>query len=316
MRNVVWLWVFLFSVRSFAQTERIITYENGNPEYIVYYEGNAIQRNICLSPTGDTIYSWDINKKMFIDYPLTGEYLSRAEYSDFKKQILTRHNTATGDSTNNLGDIIPVSPLATEWKMMHDYFFKKCPIYTKVINEGPFSIHIAYQGSERSGPFKKYYNGFLVESGQYVNDERKGIWTYHPYQYYPYSDLVIVNIWGKDFSILYALMPGAIIIILSFIIGRSAVKNDTYSFYFYGVLLLAIVSLLLRLYLPYDRERIIVKEIVPATWFTLWHLMILLSVINLFFSRRTKPPVIVNMACLLIGLSFSIFVIFFKHLNF
>lgn len=316
MKQILLFLILLISLHSYAQYERIITYPNGSTEYIVNFENDVVQKTICLSPNGDTIYSWNLTRCTFTDYPITGVFLTANEYKAFKQQLLTRHHIPLKDSDEALISLTPTPPTVSEWKMMHDHFFKGCGVYTMIIREGEFTIVTMYERNVQHGSFKKYYQGLLVVSGQYKNGERYGFWTYHPYQYYPYDDIVLVNIVGKDFSLLYAVLPAFILICLLFVAGTYAIKTDTYHIYFYVVTLAAIIALFFRLYLKYDRQNIWIKEIVPSVWFTLWHAMIMLSVINLFFSRRTKPHVLVNMTCLLVGLAFSIFVVFFKYISF
>jgi hypothetical protein len=316
LKSILLFLILLIPILTYGQYERIITYPNGSTEYIINFENDVVEKTICLSPYGDTIYSWDISKCVFIDYPLTGTYLTAKEYSAFKQQLFAKHHIPYRDSATALLSLTPPSPAVSEWKMMHDHFFKKCGVYTMIIREGEFTIVTTYERNVQQGSFKKYDNGLLVVSGQYTNGERSGLWAFHPYAFFPYDDIEIVNIMGKDFSLLYAILPALILISILIIAGRYAIKTDRYHIYFYIVALLAVIALLLRLYIKYDRQNIWIKEIVPATWFTLWHSMITLAVINLFFSRRTKPPVIVNMICLLVGLAFSIFVIFFKYISF
>lgn len=316
MKRLLLFLLLFISVRSYAQYERIITYPNGSTEYIVNFENDVVQRTICLAPNGDTIYSWDLTKCMFVDYPLTGIYLTANEYRSYRQQLLIKHKLDPKDSSRALLSLVPTPPTVSEYKMMHDHFFKGCGEYTMIIREGAFTIKTAYVHNIQQGPFKKYYYGLLVVSGQYKNGARYGLWYYHPYPYYPYDDIVLVNIVGKDFSLMYAILPAFILICILFIFGRFAIKIDKYHVYFFFVTLAATIALFMRLYFKYDRENIWVKEVVPAVWFTLWHTMIMLSVINLFFSRRTKPHVLVNMICLLVGLAFSIFIVFFKYISF
>ncbi len=316
MRCIFTLFILLIVAHSYAQYERIITYPSGKTEYIVNFENDVVQKTICISPNGDTIYSWDLQKTVFNDYPVTGIYLTPNEYKAFKQQLFAKHNINSKDTPIALNELTPPAPTISEWKMMHEHFFNEVPKYTLIIHEGEFTIVTDYENKIQQGSFKKYYHGLLVVNGQYENGERTGLWTYHPYPYYPYDDIEIVNIFGRDYSILYYLFPSLLLIIVLIIAGRMTIKNDVYHLFFYIVMLFAAIALILRLYLPYNRENIWIKEVVPAAWFTLWHALILLAVINLFFSRRTKPPLLINMICLFVGLSFSIFIIFFKHLNF
>jgi hypothetical protein len=309
------LFFFFVTTRLCAQSDSIISYASGQPKYVLTFLGDSLEKNIYLSPLGDTIYKWDISKAEITEYPVTGDYLSHKEYDPLKKQ-LSKDNTGSIENIPQINISAASPPSSEEWGAMHSFFLKKCVNYTQVLREGSFTIVTAYKNHVQSGIFKKFYNGGLVVSGQYLDGKRNGFWTYTPYHYYPYYDITFFDRREKEWSFIYSVLPAALALMLLTITGRYF-REKRYQYYFYAVMVFALASLLLRLCIPFERDNVWIRFVIPALWFVFWQAMIVLATVNLFFSgRRTNTHPVLNVFCLLAGLSFSIFVIFFKHLDF
>lgn len=296
-----------------AQTDSIVRYGNGRPQYILTYQDNILTKNIYLSPAGDTIYKWDLIRSEVTEYPITGEYLLQKEYESEKKPLLS---VSPLENAPQLITAIATPPSAKEWGVMYHIFFERCKIYTQIIREGSFTIVTQNKNGVLSGPFKKYYKDAPVISGQYKNGKKSGVWQYRPYHYYPYYDVTFFDPWQREWSFIYSVVPALLSFILLVAIGLY-LKGAGYQYYFYAVIVCAIVVLLLRLAIPFDRENVWLRFVIPAIWFVFWQVMTILAIVNLFFSgRRTNTHPVLNVVCILLGFSFSIFILFFKHLNF
>ncbi|MBA3827760.1 MAG: hypothetical protein H0X33_02380 [Taibaiella sp.] len=315
MRRIFLFLLFISSYCAQGQEVTIITYPNGAPQYLITHTGDTILKNVCLSVFGDTIYTWDTRTATFTDYPITGMYLLPTEYDTFKKQLLTRH--AIDKKQIDITTLSPPSPRKNEWNLMYEYFFKRCPDHKIIVRQGPFTVVTGYRNNIQDGLYQKYYKDTMVVQGQYKNGSRSGIWTYHAYTFYPYEDKEVADLYGKSFSLYYGIIPGMILAIFILLFGiQAAGSNNYYLIYFYVVILLSCIALYIRLDVIYDRQNIWIRETIPAIWFSLWHCMMLQAAVNLFLSRKLKTPVFLNMVCILVGLAFSFFILFFKHLNF
>ncbi|HXS36447.1 MAG TPA: hypothetical protein VN721_07080 [Flavipsychrobacter sp.] len=315
-RNILICCLF-FSYTLYGQNDSVIKYVNGNPKYIQTYEDGVLKKNIYLLSTGDTVYKWDINKCLFTDYPVTGIYLLEDEYKAYNKQLLrTRGDLVQQKAT--MGNVpLNTSPTTREWRSAHDIFFKKCADYTKVIHEGDFTFVTAYKNGIQSGEFKKFYLGKPVVYGSYKKGHTHGIWIYHPYKFYPYTDVVIMNLYGRDWSVMYSIIPAIFLILLLLIIGKYTFRVDKYNAYFYTVAGLAFITLWLRLDYNHRPQNAWIRETIPTTWFVIWHAMMLLSIINLFLlGKRTNAFIVVNIILLLVGLILSMYILFFRHMQF
>src|SRR6185312_5289285 len=144
-----------------------------------------------------------------------------------------------------------------------------------------------------------------------------GIWIYHPYKFYPYYDIVVTNLYGRDWSIMYSIIPGIFLILLLLIIGKYTFRVNVYDAYFYTVTCLAFVTLWMRLNYNHQPQNAWIRETIPTTWFVIWHAMMLLSIINLFLlGKKNSAFIVVNIILLLVGLILSMYVLFFRHMQF
>lgn len=298
----------LMSVNSYGYQETVYRYSNGKPKYILGYEHDTIISNTFLSEAGDTIYSWDLPQKQIIEFTFLGEYLLPKEYDSLKTQLhLNKH----------IGNAyLSHPPHTVEWTKMHDRFFHICPVHTRILREGDFTIYLGNRHGVADGVFKKYYKNQLVLDGKYNNGHRTGLWKYYPYYFYPYKDVTVFDVLGKEYSLIYGLPYAAIALLLLFAGFKIAGTTKTFNIYFYSVLVIAVAALLCRLYIPFNRYNVWIKYTIPMLWFTFWHAMILMCTIDLFFIKKTNTRPIVNVICLLFGIGFSIYIILFKHLDF
>jgi hypothetical protein len=307
------LFMLLLSLNVYGRQEDVYHYPDGKPRYIFTYNNDVPVSNTFLSASGDTIYSWNIETKQITEFTFLGEYLMASEYDSLKNERRI-NEVLRGKGTKNA--YLAETPHAMEWKNTHDLFFSLCPQYTRILREGDFTVLVVYKNTVPSGAFKKYYKGKLVTEGHYDNGNRTGAWNYYSYYFYPYRDVTVFDILGKEYSLIYSLLPALIALILLIAGFIMAGQAGHYNGFFYSVLVLAIASLLLRLCIPYNRYNVWIRHTVPALWFMFWHAMIVISTIDLFIIKRTNLRPIVNVICLLFGIGFSIYIILFRHLDF
>lgn len=324
MRRVLLLLLLLFAVRAHGQYDSVITYPNNIPKYLQTYVNGVLQANTYLSIMGDTMYKWDLRTATMTEYPLNGDYLTRGEFDSLKRS--GHLSNASVEKIIQLNTMRQPMPGAEEWRTMHDVFYKRSPRYTLRLREGPFTIEVSYYDNERNGPFRKYYENKLVAKGNFEHNIPKGLWFFYPYHFYPYYDITVASPfdydivfygpYGKQWSILYYISPIVIGIVLLIVLGKLAIRKDRYNLFYYIVLALAIVAIVLRLGIPYRRDIISIRYLIPAFWLVMWHGMLFLTTMNLFFGKRTNTRTIQNAIILLIGLACSIYVFFFKYLTF
>ena len=320
MRFIILYILICLPLALYAQKDSITRYENGAVKYVETYEGPLVMANTYLSPGGDTIYSWDARKAEITERSPIGEFLLKREYDSINNQPGLSMNPSPAEKMALVNSQQGPAINAQEWRRMHDVFYLRCPDYKRTIREGDFTVELSYEDKVPSGPFEKYYRGQEVVKGQYKQGRRSGIWIYHPYRFYPYFDITFFTSVNKEkereWSILYFELPALLSVLLFVVAGRIAAKRRAYHHYYYCVIITALTMLLLRLGIPYTRDNMIIRFVIPALWFTSWHTMVVLATVNIFLGRRTKTRTIVNIFFLLAGLSFSLYVLFFKYLDF
>ncbi|MDR3679984.1 MAG: hypothetical protein P4L41_08455 [Flavipsychrobacter sp.] len=309
------LLLLLISISAYGRQEDVYRYPDGRTKYVLSYDNDSLVTTTYLSSIGDTIYSWNIPSKQIIEFSFLGEYLLGREYDSLKSQRRMAL-TALKNGAKIPNAYLSQTPHAIEWKKMHDQFFVICPAYTYILREGDFTISIASKNGIPNGMFKKYYKGKLVTEGRFDNGSKSGLWHYYPYYFYPYKDITVFDTFGKEYSVIYSFLPAVISIFLLLLGFVVAGRTGNYNGFFYSVLGIAIITLLLRLCIPFDRYNVWIRHTIPALWFIFWQAMIAICTIDLFIIKKTNTRPIVNVICLLFGIGFSIYIILFKHLDF
>jgi hypothetical protein len=311
----------LFSLGTKADRECIIYHDdNLHPHFIMTMQDDSIVKCTRINIKGDTIYTWDARIMVFVWKPSIDNnlnwYMNDAEL-DYRVEKWKKNHSDT-DFIEKIDDLDYSARFAEEKR--NEYFFGINKPYELIFEMEDFRI-IENIKPDPGKPttFRKYFMGKVVVEGQLNKNIPHGIWIFYPYSLYKGFDIRWFDS-GFDFSLnqggindhgnygglslLYFFLP----ILLLFALFFVALKFRWYKGFYLGLIPLSFAVFIFSLSDYYHNSFLLATIILFA-------FLSMLSIINMFFAKRSGIPVLTNILCLVLVCLLSYFIYFLKAME-
>jgi antitoxin component YwqK of YwqJK toxin-antitoxin module len=248
--------LILFNTILFGQNSKKSYYENNQLKNLEIYQNNKIVKGYHYSVKGELLYKWDLKNQTIESYTALQ-----------KKDTLA------------------------------EKFFEICPSY-KIIQHagiGPLFYIENYKNRERDGKYTEFDTlGRIIVEGNFKKWEKVGIWKYlNKDGNYENTIIISGNYDERGISIQKTILPFIIIFFTLLILGIIIIRKYSYKTYYQSIYIFTYsIFLFIMLFGNYISKQInnktlhIIRDYFPLFILILLCLTIILSIINIFFSKK------------------------------